>query len=258
MSSIFWKSGETGSKSHREHRNSLMPRKSAVCNASGKSALFSSFIHGLAPNFHRVGYYVKGQNCQFSCKSVVKWTFYRTFIITLRTIKELRPFAGQHFWTFCSARTVLYLEFVQWDSIAPSNQKTAAYTLTNPGGPNGLTLANQRTEPYSRGMFGSVYGNTYTAHSLSARNVLCFICCCEEWLVPSKPPVNPLEERPRGSSWQPRPPGKVPHLLEEWKSPIDTGVHDGNFIDGNFCAALFRSTSFDLIAWSWLIFKWRY
>ena len=55
MSSIFWKSGETGSKSHREHRNSLMPRKSAVCNASGKSALFSSFIHGLAPNFHRVG-----------------------------------------------------------------------------------------------------------------------------------------------------------------------------------------------------------
>ena len=121
---------------------------------------------------------------------------------------------------------MLYLEFVQYDSKAPTNQRTAAFPLTNHSRLCGYTPANQRPEPYSRGMFASVYGNTYTAHSLSARNVRCFLCCSEVWPVPSKPPVNPPEEKPQGNSWQPRQPGKVPHPLEESKSPIDTGVNE--------------------------------
>ncbi len=43
------------------------------------------------------------------------------------------------------------------------------------------------------------------------------------WLVLSRPLVNPPEEKPRGSSWPPKLPGKVRHPPVEWRSPTDTG-----------------------------------
>merc|ERR1711899_447040 len=45
----------------------------------------------------------------------------------------------------------------------------------------------------------------------------------EEWLVPSKLPVNPPEERLPGSSSPPRLPGSLPPPPEESRSPTDTG-----------------------------------
>ena len=43
------------------------------------------------------------------------------------------------------------------------------------------------------------------------------------WPEPSRPPVSPLEERLRESSWPPRLPGSPPPPLEGWRSPTGTG-----------------------------------
>merc|ERR1711997_391989 len=45
----------------------------------------------------------------------------------------------------------------------------------------------------------------------------------EEWLVPSRLPVSPPEERLPGSSWPPRLPGSPLPQLEESRSLTDTG-----------------------------------
>merc|ERR1711944_106534 len=45
----------------------------------------------------------------------------------------------------------------------------------------------------------------------------------ETWLVRSRPPVNPQEARPQGSSWPPRLPGSLRHPPEVSRSPIGTG-----------------------------------
>merc|ERR1711997_347838 len=45
----------------------------------------------------------------------------------------------------------------------------------------------------------------------------------EPWPVPSRPLVNPPEERLPGSSWPPRLPGSPLHPPEESRSPTDTG-----------------------------------
>ena len=185
---------------------------------------FFHFLADFPQIFTGWGKYAKDHRCQFLEQFFKKWRCYRTFITTSQTVQELRLFAGQHFWTFRTARTELYLKFVQWDSIAATNQIGAVTQLTNRVPDSGLPLANQRSEPYSRGKFASVYGNTYIALSLSARNVLCFLSCCEVWPVPSKPPVSPPVAKPPVNSWQPKLPEKVPHLQEESRNPIDTGA----------------------------------
>ncbi len=45
----------------------------------------------------------------------------------------------------------------------------------------------------------------------------------KQWLVPSRPRVNQLEERRRENSWRLKPLGRARPLLEESRSPTDTG-----------------------------------
>lgn len=44
-----------------------------------------------------------------------------------------------------------------------------------------------------------------------------------QWHVPSRPHVNPLEAKPRGSSWPPKLLAKVRPLPAEWRNLTDTG-----------------------------------
>jgi len=52
----------------------------------------------------------------------------------------------------------------------------------------------------------------------------------QPWPVPSRPLVNPPEEKLPGSSWPPRLPGSPPPLQEEWRSPTDTGQEQSLFV----------------------------
>lgn len=57
-----------------------------------------------------------------------------------------------------------------------------------------------------------------------------FLLCAAEttpaqWHVPSRLHVNPLEAKPRGSSWPLKLHAKVHHLQVEWRNLTDTGKH---------------------------------
>ena len=71
---------------------------------------------------------------------------------------------------------------------------------------------------------------------------LLFRLAGKEWLVPSRPLVNPPEERRLGSSWPPKLPGKARPPPVEWRSPTDTGIQASQWsgFDGSAARLLWR------------------